>query len=171
MEFIILIITIGFFIFAIKNLMKVINGRKSFLKENKKFKKGKRFNLADGTSVFVSPDGDIALAGDKKEYYVINISDIIDWDIIENGGSKKKVSGAIAGGLLFGGIGLIAGSILGGNKNYVNDLRVILKTNNFDNPVKELVFINHKVSKSMAKVYLKQMQELATSLEILSMNK
>lgn len=169
---IVFILALVILILAVKNLVGMKKDKKSFFKNNPKFKNGKKFSLAGLLNVHVCEDGDIAFMNPKagSKYSIINIKDIRDWDIIQDGESSKKLGGAVAGGLLFGGIGLITGAILGGNKQYISSLKLILKTNNFNNPNIQLVFINTKTSVKNAKFYLNQLQDLTSTLEILAEN-
>lgn len=166
------ILAVGFLILIIKTGITASKNKKSFFENNPKFKNGKIFNLAGISKAYVCEDGDIAAIFDKggTQYSILNIKDIRDWDIIQDGESSKKLGGAVAGGLLFGGIGLITGAILGGKKQYISNLKLILKTNNFNNPNIELIFINTKTSIKNAKFHLNQLQDLTSTLEILAEN-
>lgn len=170
--FIVFILALVILVLAVKNLVGMKKDKKSFFENNPKFKNGKKFSLAGLLNVYVCEDGDIAFMNTKagSKYSIINIKDIRDWDIIQDGESSKKLGGAVAGGLLFGGIGLITGAILGGKKQYISNLKLILKTNNFNNPNIELVFINTKTSIKNAKFHLNQLQDLTSTLEILAEN-
>ncbi|MGL5623936.1 MAG: hypothetical protein ACRDDY_14220 [Clostridium sp.] len=169
---IIFILLILFLVLVIKTGLTMKKNKDLFFKNNPKFKSGKVFSLMGLLKVYVCEDGDIAAIFDKggNQYSILNIKDIRDWDIIQDGNSSKKLGGAVAGGLLFGGIGLITGAILGGKKQYISNLTLVLKTNNFNNPNVELVFINTKTSIKDAKFYLNQLQDLTSTLEILAEN-
>lgn len=170
MEFLIsLVILFGVF-YILFNMFKTRKKNKNFVEQNPKFKNAKVFDTIGINKLLVCEDGDLAISNLKNKglYEVVNIKDIFDWDIIQDGDSQKKLGGAVAGGLLFGGIGLVTGALLGGNKKYVTDLKLILKTKDFHNPTKEIVFINTKTGKTSADFQMQKLQDLVGTLEFLA---
>ena len=69
---------------------------------------------------------------------IYKFKDLIDYEIIENGStvSSKGIGRAIAGGLLFGGVGAIIGGVTAKSKtkNILNGLFLKIVINDFDNP-------------------------------------
>lgn len=66
----------------------------------------------------------------KQTAFIFAFSDIIDYEFVEDGNtiSKSGAGAAIAGGLLFGGIGMLAGGLMGRHsKDMINKLSVIVK--------------------------------------------
>lgn len=69
----------------------------------------------------------------KERGYIFRFSDIVDYEFIEDGKTitKSGVGGAIAGGLLFGGVGMLAGGLAGRkSKEAINRMSVIIRTKN-----------------------------------------
>lgn len=69
----------------------------------------------------------------KQTAFIFTFSDIIDYEFVEDGNiiSKSGAGAAIAGGLLFGGIGMLAGGLMGRHsKDMINKLSVIVKVKN-----------------------------------------
>lgn len=69
---------------------------------------------------------------------IYDFSDIIDFELIENGAitSSGGLGAAITGGLLFGGVGAIVGSNIGSKKhrNKLNELKIKIVLNNISDP-------------------------------------
>jgi hypothetical protein len=65
------------------------------------------------------------------EKILMDYDEIIEINFAEksNRSAGKAVTGAIIGGLLTGGIGLIAGAFLGGSKKNISDLYLTIKYN------------------------------------------
>ena len=95
--FIVFILALVILVLAVKNLVGMKKDKKSFFENNPKFKNGKKFSLAGLLNVYVCEDGDIAFMNTKagSKYSIINIKDIRDWDIIQDGESSKKLGGAV----------------------------------------------------------------------------
>ena len=86
------------------------------------------------------PDG---FGGKIKNPKIYKFEDIVEYELLEDGDSITKggLGGAIAGGLLLGGVGAIVGGVAGKRKSktVINSLVVKITVNNFQNPA---VFIN-----------------------------
>lgn len=68
----------------------------------------------------------------KKQAYIFRFSDILDYEFVEDGNTvtKSGAGSAIAGGLLFGGVGLLAGGLVGKrSKETINKMSIFLKVN------------------------------------------
>lgn len=69
----------------------------------------------------------------RHEAYIFEFSDIIDYSFLEDGKSisKSGVGSAITGGLLFGGIGMVAGGLMGHKtKETISKMSVVISVKN-----------------------------------------
>lgn len=86
------------------------------------------------------PDG---FMGKKKNPKVYNYYDVLDCDLLEDENSITKggLGAAVAGGILFGGAGAVAGSVLRGKKtkSVVNSMKIKITLKSTSDPV---VYIN-----------------------------
>ena len=100
--------------------------------------------------------------GTIQEIY--QYKDIINFELIEDGKilvSKGGLGRAIAGGVLFGGVGAIVGGVTGKRKSTetINKLIVRLTINTPFRPIhRDIIFINSKTNKN-SNVYSKEIQE------------
>ncbi|GAA0857771.1 hypothetical protein GCM10008916_12830 [Clostridium nitritogenes] len=94
---------------------------------------------------------------------VYNYNDILDFELIEDGNvlvTKGGLGRAIAGGLLFGGVGAIVGGVTGKRKSNetIQRLLVRLTIANCFSPIHEdIIFISTKINKN-SKTYSKELQ-------------
>lgn len=76
----------------------------------------------------------VATTGIKK----YNFDDLVDYELIENGGSisSKGLGKAVAGGLLFGGVGAIVGGVTAKTKtkNILEEFKIVITVKDFDYP-------------------------------------
>jgi len=72
---------------------------------------------------------------------IYSYDEIVEYELLEDGGvvASGGVGRAIVGGLLFGGAGAIVGGVTAGKKSVVNNMKIKVTVNNFNNPT---VFIN-----------------------------
>nr|DAH90298.1 MAG TPA: protein of unknown function (DUF4428) [Caudoviricetes sp.] len=69
----------------------------------------------------------------SQSAYIFQFSDFVDYDYMEDGKTIQKsgAGAAVAGGLLFGGIGMVAGALAGRkNKEVIKKLSIILHVKN-----------------------------------------
>jgi hypothetical protein len=101
---------------------------------------GALIEFDDNQMKWLIPDG---FWGGKKNPKVYDYSDIVDFELLEDGESVSKggLGRAVAGGVLFGGVGAIVGGVTGGKKNKAicNSMKIKITINNLNNPV---VYIN-----------------------------
>lgn len=87
------------------------------------------------------PDG---FYGKKIKPHIYNYDDIIDFELLEDGESISKggLGRAVAGGILFGGVGAIVGGATGGKKSKAicTSLMIKITVNDLNNPT---VYINY----------------------------
>ena len=104
----------------------------------------------------------------SKKYH---FSDIIDYEIYENGHSqvKGRAGSALIGGAFFGLAGLVAGSSMS-RKNYeiCSHLELIIRINDIDEPQISITFIdraNWKKSSSKYQEMISHLQKICSMLE------
>lgn len=91
-----------------------------------------------GDGLYADFSNKLWCVGDKtalrnKAAYIFHFSDISGYEFMEDGKTitKSGAGSAIAGGLLFGGIGLVAGGLMGRkSKDVINKMSVIINVNN-----------------------------------------
>lgn len=111
------------------------------------------------------------LRADKKKYAVYNLSDILEFEYIEDGTSQVKggLGSALVGGALFGGVGAIVGGVTGtkNTKKVVNEMKIkfVIKG---DIPTVDYLSIKNvssvKSDSQQYKTYIKQLHEILAIL-------
>jgi hypothetical protein len=121
-----------------------------------------------GNLIAIAETGFIGLKNDKikQGLKVVNISDINGFEIDINGNLQRNTGGAVAGAVLFGGIGALIG---GQSKEMITKLSLLFKLNDFQTPVVEIPFIIFKTKKGSFEHQqaLDQAKEVCSLLEIL----
>ncbi len=92
---------------------------------------------------------------DKASPLIINYSDLINVELLENGSTIMKkstsrtVGGAIVGGVLLGPFGAVIGGVTGKSKvvDKTNSIALKIIINKLDNPVHYLYFLNSETKK------------------------
>ncbi|NMF06243.1 DUF4428 domain-containing protein [Clostridium beijerinckii] len=83
---------------------------------------------------------------------IYNYKDIVDFELLEDGESIAKggLGRAVAGGILFGGVGAIVGGVTGGKKSkpICTSLKIKITINDINNPAVYVDFINTSTKKS-----------------------
>lgn len=111
--------------------------------------------------------------GKKKNPKVYNYSDIIDCDLIEDEDSITKggLGRAVAGGLLFGGVGAVVGGITGGKKtkSIVNSMKIKITVNDMTDPVAYVTLISAptKTSSFIYKTAEKTAHEILSAIAVI----
>ena len=100
-----------------------------------------------------------------KDSKILNIKDIVGFEVLTNGTSSANIGGAIAGGLLFGGVGAIIG---GQSKEKIPKMSFLFKTNDFHNPNIEIPIIVSSVKKGSFEdqAIQEKIKNLTSTLEI-----
>ncbi|MGV8905796.1 MAG: SHOCT domain-containing protein [Acetobacterium sp.] len=104
---------------------------------------------------------------------VYNYADIIDFELIENEESISKggLGRAVAGGILFGGVGAVVGGVTGGKKSKAicSNLKLRITVRDMNNPAVYVDFIKTDTKKSSItyKEYFKQAQECVATLQLI----
>lgn len=106
------------------------------------------FEVDEGKKLWLIPDG---FVGGKKNPIIYKFSDAVEFELIEDGNSITKggIGRAVAGGLLFGGVGAIVGGVTGKRKtkSTVNKLQVKITVNSISEPIRYINLIASEVKK------------------------
>jgi hypothetical protein len=161
MFFVIFIISILIFIPII-----LISSKKENRKKNEELNKYMSFIKLNGMNncqsasfkniVKIDIDNTVKLIGlysyYENESIILKFDEILDFEVIENGNSvvSSRTGSAIAGGLLFGGLGAIAGA--SGSRTINNEctmlkLKLKIYTNDVKNSVITLDFLENSIPK------------------------
>ncbi|WP_300903365.1 SHOCT domain-containing protein [uncultured Clostridium sp.] len=120
---------------------------------------------------WVIPKGSIS--GKIKNANIYNYSDIVNYELLEDGNSITKggVGKAITGGILFGGIGAIVGGTTGKKKTkeICNKLQIKITVNNLNNPSEYINLIETETKKDgiIYKTSYTMAQQILSMLEII----
>lgn len=117
------------------------------------------------------------LRADKKKYAVYNLSDILEFEYIEDSTSQVKggLGSALVGGALFGGVGAIVGGVTGtkNTKKVVNEMKIkfVIKG---DIPTVDYLSIKNvssvKSDSQQYKTYIKRLHEILAILNYATPN-
>lgn len=107
--------------------------------------------------------------------WVYSFSDIQEFELLENGNSITSggVGRALAGGILFGGVGAVVGGVTGKKKNIttVTSMQIKITTSNIDNPVEYIDFISggasYKTNSVAYRGFVKSAQEIPSTLSVI----
>jgi hypothetical protein len=125
------------------------------------------FDFINTSFILISETGFIALKSlFIKEIIIINIKDVIGFEVLTNGKSSANIGGAIAGGLLFGGVGAIIGGLQ--SKETITKMSFLFKTNDFNNPNIEIPIIALSLKKGSFEYQAldEKIKNLTSTLEI-----
>lgn len=81
---------------------------------------------------------------DPKSFQRIRFSDLIGIDIIVDGKTGSGLGEAVIGGMLFGGVGAMAGAMIG-KKQYVSGIDVVIYRRSISRPTYTFHFFNKKI--------------------------
>ena len=104
------------------------------------------------------------------EFDIYDFKNIVAVDIIEDGQSaiSGNIGATVAGGILFGGLGAVAGAAKGRRiKKICNTLSIEMRFNDLSKPVRILEYIT-KPTKTEGKTYEKAMQNLREAYDLLN---
>jgi hypothetical protein len=138
---------------------------------NKKI--GNYLEIDEGKKLWLIPSG---IFGGRGKATVYNFCDIIDIELLEDGESivKGGLGRAVAGGLLFGGIGAVVGGVTGKRKTkgICNSLKIKITVNDMRNPAVFINFINTEMKKDSFtyKTAYSHAQECMSALQVLCNN-
>lgn len=121
--------------------------------------------------LWLIPDG---FAGKKVNPKIYSFDDIIEYELLQDGDSVTKggLGRAVAGGVLFGGVGAIVGGTTGKKKtkSVINDLKIKITVNNTCNPSVYVKLINAptKANSIIYKTSYSAAQEILSMLSIIT---
>lgn len=133
-------------------------------------KVGTFIEFDDNKKQWLIPDG---FMGKKKNPKIYNYSDIVDFELLEDGETITKggLGRAVAGGLLFGGVGAVVGGVTGGkkSKSVCNSLKIKITVRNMNNPVIYINFLTAPAKKDSFtyKTMYKSAQECLSVLQLI----
>lgn len=114
-----------------------------------------------------------AILGKRNKSTVYKYSDIVDFELLEDGESIAQggLGRALVGGALFGGTGAVVGGVTGKRKNkgVCTNLKIKITVNDISKPVVYIPFIESKVKKSgfLYKEMYKQAHECLSTLQLI----
>lgn len=131
---------------------------------------GKYFAMDDNSKLWAISQGPLTTwkNGEPRSY-----SDIIDFELIEDGGSISKggLGRAIVGGALYGGVGAIVGGVTGKKKSNptCTSLMIKITINNSSHPTQYIKFITSSTKKSSFtyKTEFNNAQEIMSLLQLI----
>lgn len=135
------------------------------------------FNATKKVGTFLQIDDNkkqwLIPVGKNKIPRVYNYADIIDYELLEDGDTITKggLGSAVAGGILFGGVGAIVGGATGKRKNKAvcNSLKIKITVKDISNPVVYITFINSETKKNgfIYKTIYNSAQECLSLLQLI----
>jgi hypothetical protein len=138
------------------------------LKDDERLKNAKVYELVFDNIIVISENGFIGLKNYniKEMLKIIHVNDINGFELEINGNLHHNTGGAVAGAILFGGIGAIIG---GQSREIISKLSFIFKINDFNNPVIEIPLISTKIKKGgfSHQAVLEKAREIVGLLEII----
>ncbi|MGI6752673.1 MAG: SHOCT domain-containing protein [Anaerovoracaceae bacterium] len=152
---------------ALQEKKKSANALKTFVATKKV---GTFLEIDEKEKQWLIPDG---LLGGKKHPNIYNFTDIIDFELLEDGSSIAKggLGRALAGGILFGGVGAVVGGVTGGKKSKAicDSLKIKITLNSIGTPTTYIDFIKASTKKSsfVYKTNFKLAQECLSILQLM----
>lgn len=113
------------------------------------------------------------IRGKRKEADTFNFSDILDFELLEDGAqiASGGLGRAAVGGILFGGVGAIVGGVTGKRKTNtkVNSLRIKVTMRNLSQPVVYIDLIDMLVNKdsNVYRMFEREAQEILSAFQII----
>lgn len=163
---------------TVEDINAAIKEQEIHMLELKSFKATKKvgsyIEIDEDKKQWLIPDG---FFGGIKNPKIYNYNDIISYELLEDGESITKggLGRAVAGGLLFGGVGAVVGGVTGGKKSKAvcNNLSIKITVNNIKNPAVYINFITTSTKKDsfIYKNLYKSAQECLSLLQLICNNK
>lgn len=116
-------------------------------------------------------------AGGKKHPHIFNFSDIVDYELMEDGNTITKggLGRAVAGGFLFGGVGAVVGGATGSkhSKSTCTSLKIKVTINDLSFPTEYINLIQSELKKDsiIYRTLAKQAEECVSLLQIICESK
>lgn len=146
-------------------IIKSKQSKKNILEQiqtDSRLKNAKLFDGATGYFILISESGYVGFKTPEMETQkIVYINDINGFELQQNGHSSANATAAIAGGLLFGGIGAVLGGV-GSARQKITSLSFVFKINDFNTPSIEIKFIDSATKNDSAyyKIIMKRINEL-----------
>lgn len=125
---------------------------------------GKHFYIDDVNKKFHLPRC-------KKSKSVYDYSDLLDYELIEDGSTvtSGSLGRAVAGGLVFGGLGAVIGGMTGKQKQTCSKLQIKLTVNDMKNPALYISLLDYEVKKDsdIYKAAINDAQEIVSTLQVI----
>lgn len=107
----------------------------------------------------------------KQSKAIYNYSDILDYELIENGGTvtSGSLGRAIAGGLAYGNLGAVIGGMTGKQKPTCDKLQIKITVKDIKHPALFIDFIDYEVKKDslIYKDCINSAQEIISLLQLM----
>lgn len=159
---------------SVDDVKRLIEKRNANLEEVKKFKATKEvagwLKVDEPNRKWLIPDG---TGGKIKNPTVYSYDDVVDYELLEDGNSIAKggIGGAVAGGLLFGGVGAIVGGTTGKKKtkSTCTSLKLKITLNSMEHPTEYINFITVETKKDsfLYKLVEPQSQECLSIFQLM----
>lgn len=136
-------------------------------------KYGSFIEFDDNQKKWLVPDG---LFGKKKNPRIYNYSDILDFELLEDGESVTQggLGRALAGGVMFGNVGAVVGGVTGKRKSkgICSSLKIKITVNDMNNSAVFINFLNAETKKESFsyKALYKLAQECLSTLQLICSN-
>lgn len=161
----------------IQELPNKIKNDTSLAKYNFSYAPCKEIKFDDSNKVFIIPRNDIA----KKEnynawdYVLLKYSQIVSFDLIENGSSIASggLGRAVVGGLLFGGAGAIVGAVTRSYNELCTELSIKITVKDYSAPAVYVPLVSSggiMKNTTLYNEYIKTAQDILSKLQIITNN-
>lgn len=155
----------------LKNAIERNEKNKNLLAEFEVTQKiGTYIEFDEHKKLWLVPDG---FLGKKKDPTVYKYSDILEYELIEDGESLTRggLGRAVAGGFLFGGVGAVVGGVTGGKKtkSIINKMQIKITIKDINNPVVyiNLIVVSTKSSSMIYKSAQNSAQNILSTLSVI----
>lgn len=151
--------------YSVEDVIKIVNDKKRALENFKA-------TNTIGDIAFDDNSKQCTVKHSKHEIDLFNYDQIISFELLEDGESITKggLGQAVAGGLLFGGVGAVVGGVTGGKKTkgICTSLQIKITLRNNDKPAVYASFIPYAIKRDSLqyKNAYKQIQDALSALQI-----
>lgn len=164
--------------YQLSELQEIVGASK--LSEEERLQEISSFNATKKITPFIFFDDEnkkfaipkVSFTGKVKDLKIHNYSDLLDYELLEDGNSVSKggVGRAIVGGALFGGVGAIVGGSTGHKqKSTCSKLQIKITMNSIEAPTIYINFIETETKKDglIYKQFYPQAQEILSILNVI----
>lgn len=131
---------------------------------------GNYLKVDENSRQWYIPDG---LLGKTKNPRIHSYDDVLDYELLEDGGSivKGGLGRAVAGGVLLGGVGAVIGGVTGKKKSKptCTSLKVKITLNDMTKPIEYINLITRETKKSgsLYQICERQAQEIISVFQVI----